>query len=194
MESDTQDTRKWSAIQTRSNMEKKAVETLKHMIDVEDMGAYISKEDILMPEEKVSEIKDGKKTSRLRKLYPGYFFVRVKLYDEDDNFLEKPWYFIRGINGVINFMGGDRPVALRKAEIERIQAQMAQAEGVERPKINFNVGEAVKIHEGPFLGLTGIIEEVDTERGKLKVSVSIFGRFTPVELEYSQVTKAEEAD
>jgi transcriptional antiterminator NusG len=194
MESDTQDTRKWYAIQTRSNMEKKAVETLKHMIDVEDMGAYISKEDILMPEEKVSEIKDGKKTSRLRKLYPGYFFVRVKLYDEDDNFLEKPWYFIRGINGVINFMGGDRPVALRKAEIERIQAQMAQAEGVERPKINFNVGEAVKIHEGPFLGLTGIIEEVDTERGKLKVSVSIFGRFTPVELEYSQVTKAEEAD
>ena len=194
MESDTQDTRKWYAIQTRSNMEKKAVETLKHMIDVEDMGAYISKEDILMPEEKVSEIKDGKKTSRLRKLDPGYFFVRVKLYDEDDNFLEKPWYFIRGINGVINFMGGDRPVALRKAEIERIQAQMAQAEGVERPKINFNVGEAVKIHEGPFLGLTGIIEEVDTERGKLKVSVSIFGRFTPVELEYSQVTKAEEAD
>lgn len=194
MESDTQDTRKWYAIQTRSNMEKKAVETLKHMIDVEDMGAYISKEDILMPEEKVSEIKDGKKTTRLRKLYPGYFFIRVKLYDEDDNFLEKPWYFIRGINGVINFMGGERPVALRKAEIERIQAQMAQAEGVERPKINFNVGEAVKIHEGPFLGLTGIIEEVDTERGKLKVSVSIFGRFTPVELEYSQVTKAEEAD
>ncbi|MBQ2722539.1 MAG: transcription termination/antitermination factor NusG [Opitutales bacterium] len=194
MESDTQDTRKWYAIQTRSNMEKKAVETLKHMIDVEDMGAYISKEDILMPEEKVSEIKDGKKTTRLRKLYPGYFFVRVKLYDEDENFLEKPWYFIRGINGVINFMGGERPVALRKAEIERIQAQMAQAEGVERPKINFNVGEAVKIHEGPFLGLTGIIEEVDTERGKLKVSVSIFGRFTPVELEYSQVTKAEEAD
>ena len=175
-------------------MEKKAVEALKHMIDVEDMGAYISKEDILMPEEKVSEIKDGKKTTRLRKLYPGYFFVRVKLYDEDENFLEKPWYFIRGINGVINFMGGERPVALRKAEIERIQAQMAQAEGVERPKINFNVGEAVKIHEGPFLGLTGIIEEVDTERGKLKVSVSIFGRFTPVELEYSQVTKAEEAD
>ena len=194
MESGTQDTRKWYAVQTRSNMEKKAVETLKHMIDVEDMGAYISKEDILMPEEKVSEVKDGKKTTRMRKLYPGYFFVRVKLHDEDDNFLEKPWYFIRGINGVINFMGGERPVALRKAEIDRIQAQMAQAEGVERPKINFNVGEAVKIHEGPFLGLTGIIEEVDTERGKLKVSVSIFGRFTPVELEYSQVSRAEEAD
>ena len=164
------------------------------MIDVEDMGAYISKEDILMPEEMVSEIKNGKKVSRPRKLYPGYIFIRVKLYDEDENLLEKPRYFVRGLNGVINFMGGDRPVALRDAEVDRIQAQIQQAEGTERPKINFNVGEAVKIHEGPFLGLTGIIEEVDTERGKLKVSVSIFGRFTPVELEYSQVTKAEEAD
>ena len=109
MESDTQDTRRWYAVQTRSNMEKKAVETLKHMIDVEDMGAYISKDDILMPEERVSEIKNGNKVSRARKLYPGYIFVRVKLFDENENFLEKPWYFVRGINGIINFMGGDRP-------------------------------------------------------------------------------------
>ena len=194
MESDTKDTRKWYAVQTRSNMEKKAVETLKHMIDVEDMGAYISKEDILMPEEMVSEIKNGKKVSRPRKLYPGYIFIRVKLYDEDENFLEKPWYFVRGINGVINFMGGDRPVALRNAEVERIQAQMQKAEGTERPKISFNVGEAVKIHEGPFLGLTGIIEEIDAERGKLKVSVSMFGRFTPVDLEYSQASRVEDAE
>ena len=194
MESETKDTRKWYAVQTRSNMEKKAVETLKHMIDVEDMGAYISKEDILMPEEMVSEIKNGKKVSRPRKLYPGYIFIRVKLYDEDENFLEKPWYFVRGINGVINFMGGDRPVALRKAEVDRIQAQIQQAEGTERPKISFNVGEAVKIHEGPFLGLTGIIEEIDAERGKLKVSVSMFGRFTPVDLEYSQASRVEDAE
>ncbi len=194
MESDTQDTRRWYAVQTRSNMEKKAVETLKHMIDVEDMGAYISKDDILMPEERVSEIKNGNKVSRARKLYPGYIFVRVKLFDENENFLEKPWYFVRGINGVINFMGGERPVPLRQAEVDRIFAQMAQSEGTERPKISFNVGESVKIHEGPFLGLTGVIEEVDTERGKLKVSVSIFGRFTPVELEYSQVSRADIED
>lgn len=120
MESDTQDTRRWYAVQTRSNMEKKAVETLKHMIDVEDMGAYISKDDILMPEERVSEIKNGNKVSRARKLYPGYIFVRVKLFDENENFLEKPWYFVRGINGVINFMGGERPVPLRQAEVDRI--------------------------------------------------------------------------
>lgn len=89
------------------------------------------------------------------------------------------------------FYGRRTPVPLRQAEIDRIFAQIAQTEGTERPKISFNVGEAVKIHEGPFLGLTGIIEEVDTERGKLKVSVSIFGRFTPVELEYSQVSRAD---
>ena len=208
MESETQDNgRQWYAVQTRSNMEKRAVETLKHMIEVEDMGAYISEQDVLMPEETVSEIKNGKKVARKRKLYPGYIFIRIKLYDDDGNFLEKPWYFVRGINGVINFMGGDsrsekdikkgeQPhiVHLRKHEIDRIFEQIRQSEGVERPKIVFNVGEPVKIHEGPFLGLTGIIEEVDEERGKLKVSVSIFGRFTPVELEYSQVSRAEEAD
>lgn len=191
MESESQSTAKWYAVQTRSNMEKKVVETLKHMIDVEDMGAYISKEDILMPEERVSEIKNGKKITRARKLYPGYIFVRVKLYDDNENFLEKPWYFVRGINGVLNFMGGERPVALRPAEVERIKAQMNQPEGAERPKIVFNVGESVKINEGPFLGSTGVIEEVDAERGKLRVSVSMFGRFTPVELEYSQVSRVD---
>ena len=185
--------RKWYAVQTRSNMEQKAVETLKGMIDVEDMSSYISKDDILMPEELVSEIKNDKKTVRRRKLYPGYIFVRVKLYDEDGNFLEKPWYFIRGINGIINFMGGDRPVALKKAEIESIIGQMSAAEGTERPKVNFEVGEEVKINDGPFLSLTGRIDEVDPEHGKLKVSVSIFGRFTPVELEYWQGSKAGEA-
>ena len=191
MESESQSTAKWYAVQTRSNMEKKVVETLKHMIDVEDMGAYISKEDILMPEERVSEIKNGNKITRARKLYPGCIFVRVKLYDDNENFLEKPWYFVRGINGVLNFMGGERPVALRPAEVERIKAQMNQPEGAERPKISFNVGESVKINEGPFLGSTGVIEEVDAERGKLRVSVSMFGRFTPVELEYSQVSRVD---
>ncbi len=185
--------RKWYAVQTRSNMEKKAVETLKRMIELEDMGQYISSDDILMPEERVSEVKNGKTISRPRKLYPGYIFVRVKLYDADENFLEKPWYFIRGINGIINFMGGDRPVPLRKAEIDRIFEQMQQAEGTVRPKVSYAVGEEVKIIDGPFLGLAGRIEEVDAEKCKLKVSVSIFGRFTPVELEYSQVTRTEDS-
>ena len=119
--------------------------------------------------------------------------MRVKLYDDDDNFLEKPWYFVRGINGIINFMGGERPVALKKDEIERIFEQINQSKGTEKPKVSFEVGEEVKINDGPFVSLTGRIDEIDPERGKLKVSVSIFGRFTPVELEYWQVTRAEDS-
>ena len=181
MDSPSEDNRKWYAVQTRSNMEKKAVESLKRQIDIEDMGEYIS------------EIKNGKKRVNTRNLYPGYIFVRVKLYDDDENFLEKPWYFVRGINGIINFMGGERPVALKKDEIERIFEQINQSKGSEKPKVSFEVGEEVKINDGPFVSLTGRIDEIDPERGKLKVSVSIFGRFTPVELEYWQVTRAEDS-
>lgn len=191
--SQTEDLRKWYAVQTRSNMEQKAVESLSRMIDIEDMGEYISKEDILMPTELVAEIKNNKKTTRKRKLYPGYIFVKVKLYDADENFLEKPWYFIRGINGVINFMGGDRPTPLKKQEVDRIFEHMRAAEvGDAKPKVNYEVGESVKINDGPFLSLIGKIDEVDPEKGKLKVSVSIFGRFTPVELEYWQVNRVED--
>lgn len=193
MDSPSDDNRKWYAVQTRSNMEKKAVESLKRQIDIEDMGEYISKDDILLPTETVSEIKNGKKRVNTRNLYPGYIFARVKLYDDDDNFLEKPWYFVRGINGIINFMGGERPVALKKDEIERIFEQINQSKGTEKPKVSFEVGEEVKINDGPFVSLTGRIDEIDPERGKLKVSVSIFGRFTPVELEYWQVTRAEDS-
>lgn len=193
MDFPSDDNRKWYAVQTRSNMEKKAVESLKRQIDIEDMGEYISKDDILLPTETVSEIKNGKKRVNTRNLYPGYIFVRVKLYDDDDNFLEKPWYFVRGINGIINFMGGERPVALKKDEIERIFEQINQSKGTEKPKVSFEVGEEVKINDGPFVSLTGRIDEIDPERGKLKVSVSIFGRFTPVELEYWQVTRAEDS-
>ena len=185
MDLEKKDLRKWYAVQTRSNMEQKAVDALKRTIDIEDMSEYISKDDILMPTELVSEVKNNKKTTRKRKLYPGYIFVKVKLFDEDENFLEKPWYMIRAVNG-------DRPTPLKKAEIDRIFQQMSQGESAEKPKVNFEVGEEVKINDGPFLSLTGRIDEVDPERGKLKVSVSIFGRFTPVELEYWQVSRAAE--
>ena len=193
MDALSDDNRKWYAVQTRSNMEKKAAESLRRQIDIEDMGAYISKDDILLPTETISEIKNGKKKVHTRNLYPGYIFVRVTLYDDDENFLEKPWYFVRGINGVINFMGGERPVALKQSEIERIFEQIDQSKGTEKPKVSFEVGEEVKINDGPFVSLTGRIDEIDPERGKLKVSVSIFGRFTPVELEYWQVARVEES-
>ena len=193
MDTETNDNRKWYAVQTRSNMEKKAVESLKRQIGIEDMGEYMSTDDILLPQETVSEIKNGKKRVNTRNLYPGYIFVRVKLYDDDENFLEKPWYFVRGINGIINFMGGERPVALKKDEIEKIFEQIDQSKGTEKPKVSFEVGEEVKINDGPFVSLTGRIDEIDPEKGKLKVSVSIFGRFTPVELEYWQVSRADDS-
>ncbi len=186
------DNKKWYAVQTRSNLENKAVESLKMLIDIEDMGEFISKDDILMPTETVSEVKNGKKTVRQRKLYPGYIFIKIKLYDENENFLEKPWYFVKGINGVINFMGGDKPSPLRKKEVDDIFQQIERAKGVEKPKVDFEVGETIKITDGPFLNLTGTVDEIDPERGKLKVSVSIFGRFTPVELEYWQASRVEE--
>ncbi len=194
--------RKWYTIQTRSNMERKAVEHLKRMIDREDMGEYISKDDVLAPEEKVSTIVQVKRNGKVeqkqkqvsRMLYPGYIFIKIKLYDSEDTFLEKPWYFIKSINGVVNFIGGDKPIPLSKSEIDSIMAQKLQAEGAVRPKVVFAVGESVKITDGPFLGLIGQVEEINEELCKLKVSVNIFGRYTPVELEYNQVVKSEEAE
>ena len=194
--------RKWYTIQTRSNMERKAVEHLKRMIDREDMGEYISKDDVLAPEEKVSTLVQVKRNGKVeqkqkqvsRMLYPGYIFIKIKLYDSEDNFLEKPWYFIKGINGVVNFIGGDKPIPLSKSEIDSIMEQKQQAEGAVRPKVVFTVGESVKITDGPFLGLIGQVEEINEELCKLKVSVNIFGRYTPVELEYNQVVKSEEAE
>jgi transcriptional antiterminator NusG len=114
----------------------------------------------------------------------------MKLYDENGHVLNKPWYFVKEVSGVIGFVGGDRPVPLRQAEIDDIRASVEAASGKEVPKVSYEVGEEVKINDGPFFNLTGRIDEIDPDRGKLKVSVSIFGRFTPVELEYWQVERA----
>lgn len=186
------DLKRWYAVQVRSNMENKAVESLKTLIDLEDMSSIISKDDILMPTESVSEVKNGKTVVRERKLYPGYIFVKMKLYDEDENFLEAGWYFVRRANGVIKFMGGDKPTALRKREVDEIFAQIEKAKGTVRPTVDFAIGEQVRITDGSFMNFTGVVEGVDAARGKLKVSVSIFGRFTPVELDNNQVARLEE--
>jgi transcriptional antiterminator NusG len=103
--------------------------------------------------------------------------------------MEKPWYFIRETQGIIGFVGGDRPAPTPAQEIESIKEQISESEDTEKPKVNFEVGETVKINDGPFLNFSGVIEEIEPERGKLKVTVNIFGRNTPVELEYWQVEK-----
>jgi len=181
---------RWFAVQTLSNQEKKAKTYLDKFVEIEEMGDRVS--EILMPTETVTEVKAGKKSQRVRKFYPGYIFVQMRLYDDDGNLDQEAWYFVKDAQGVINFVGGERPVPLKPSEIERIQKQIVDAEGKERPKIEYDVGEEVKINDGPFSNLTGEIDEVDPDRGRLKVSVSIFGRFTPVDLEYWQVERVEE--
>ncbi len=181
----------WFAVQTLSNQEQKAKKYLDKFIAVEEMEDYVF--EVLMPAETVTEVKAGKKTTKTRKLYPGYVFVKMRLYDDDGTLLQKPWYFVREAQGVINFVGGDRPTPLKQSEIERILTQVEESEGKEKPKIEYEIGEMVKVNDGPFMNLDGKIEEIDPDRGKLKVSVSIFGRYTPVELEYWQVQRTEES-
>ena len=179
---------KWYVVQTLSNKEQAVKRYLDRYLVSEEMDDYIK--EVLMPTETITEVKNGKKSQKVRKFYPGYVFLHMRLYDDDGQILQNPWYFVNGIDGIIGFVGGNHPTPLKEAEINRILSQVQEADGKEVPKINYEVGEEVKITDGPFLNLNGNIDEIDPERGKLKVSVSIFGRFTPVELEYWQVERS----
>ena len=182
---------KWYAIQCLSNHEDKVRRYLcKYKEENEEFARCLN--EILVPIETVSEVKNGKKRQRDRKFYPGYVFVEMKLFDPQGNLLKNPWYKVKETDGVINFIGRENPTPLGEEEIGRILRQVDEAKGKEVPKVKFGKGEVVKILDGPFLNLTGEIEDIDAEKGTLKVSVSIFGRFTPVELEFWQVEKADE--
>jgi transcription termination/antitermination protein NusG len=178
----------WFVIHTLAGQEQKVKDSIEKRLKAEEMGEYIK--EVLVPMEKVAEVRGGKKTVTTRKLYPGYVFIDMILLDEGKRVIEKPWYFIRDTQGIIGFVGGDRPSPTPADEIESIKSQISDSEERERPKVSFDVGETVKITDGPFLNFGGVIEEVEPERGKLKVTVNIFGRNTPVELEYWQVEKA----
>ena len=182
---------RWYAVQTLSNKEGIVKRYLDKYMASEEMDEYI--EEVLMPTETVTEVKSGKKYQKIRKFYPGYIFIHMRLYDDDGKINERPWYFVKDADGVIGFLGGNQPMPLKESEIDSILSQVQESEGKEVPKVQYEVGEEVKITNGPFLNLTGIIEEIDPPRGKLKVSVSIFGRFTPVVLEYWEVERAEDS-
>ena len=164
----------------RDNIEKR--------LKTEEMQEFIK--EVLVPMEKVVEVRNQKKTVTTRKLHPGYVYIDMVLLDENRRLLDRPWYFIRETPGIIGFVGGERPVPVGRDEIEVIKAQVSASEDTEKPKVNFEVGETIKISDGPFLNFSGVIEEIDPARGKLKVTVNIFGRNTPVELEYWQVEKS----
>lgn len=177
----------WFALHTLSGQENKVKSYIEKFKKAEELEDFIF--EVLLPTEVVSEVKGGKKSTKVRKLYPGYVFIQMRLYGEDGKVINKPWYFVKEVAGVIGFVGGDHPAALRQAEIDEIRARIEAANGKEVPKVQYSVGEEVKITDGAFANLTGRIDEIDPERGKLKISVSIFGRFTPVELEYWQVQR-----
>ena len=178
----------WFVIHTLSGQEMKVKESIEKRLKAEEMGDSIK--EVLVPMEKVVEVRNQKKTVSTRKLWPGYVFIHMALLDENNRIVEKPWYFIKETQGVIGFVGGERPEPTPTDEVEAIKVQISVSEEHEKPKVSFDVGETVKISNGPFLNLSGVIEEVEPERGKLKVTVNIFGRNTPVELEYWQVEKA----
>ena len=178
----------WFVLHTLAGQEQKVRDTINRRIKTDEMEEYIH--EVLLPMEKVVEVRGGKKTVTNRKLHPGYVYIDMALLDEGKRPMEKPWYFIKDIQGVIGFVGGERPMTVTDDEIATIKAQISDSEDTERPKVSFDVGETVKINDGPFLNFTGVIEELEPEKGKLKVTVDIFGRKTPVELEYWQVEKS----
>ncbi|WP_342641989.1 transcription termination/antitermination protein NusG [Rhodoligotrophos ferricapiens] len=173
--------KRWYIVHTYSNFEKKVAETLKEQAAQQGLEHLF--EDILVPTEEVVEVRRGRKVTSERRFFPGYVLVRMEMTDQ-------AYHLIRNIPKVTGFLGSDnRPIPISNAEAERILHQVK--EGVERPRpsVMFEVGEQVKVSDGPFASFNGLVEEVDEERSRLKVAVSIFGRPTPVELEFGQVEK-----
>jgi len=177
----------WFVVHTLSGQEFKVRENMNKRMQIEEMENHIKQ--VLIPTEKVSEVKDGKKREMTRKFYPGYVLVEMVLYDDERNLNEKTWNFTRATPGIIGFVGGDRPAPLREDEVASILGQLEEKSEKVMPKVAFEIGETIKINDGPFLNFNGEVEEIDPDHGKLRVSVSIFGRATPVELEYWQVEK-----
>jgi transcriptional antiterminator NusG len=177
----------WFALHVLAGKEQKVRDSILKRLKIDEMEPYIK--EVLLPMERVVEVRGGKKTVTNRKLHPGYLYIEMALLDDSRRLLEKPWYFIKGIDGVIGFIGGERPAEVELEEINTIKSAISDAEDTEKPKVHFEVGETVKINDGPFLNFSGLIEEIEPDKGKLKVTVDIFGRKTPVELEYWQVEK-----
>ena len=180
--------KQWFVLHTLSGQENRVKESIERRAKIEEMGDLIG--EVLVPTEKVTETKSNRRTTTVKKFFPGYVLAHMALYDEQGNLVDRTWYFAQETPGIIGFIGGERPVPLRPKEVDTILAQIEEKKDKVRPKVTFEPGETVTITDGPFQSFSGVVEEVDPEHGKLKVSVSIFGRSAPVELEYSQVERA----
>lgn len=172
---------RWYVVNVHSGCEKKVAQSIREQAVIKKMEDRIF--DVLIPTEEVVEVKKGSKVSSERKFFPGYILVKMVMSDD-------AWHLVKDNPNVSGFLGSrNKPYPITEAEVQRIMTQMQ--EGVERPRevVNFEIGEQVRVCDGPFASFIGLVEEVDTEKARVKVSVSIFGRSTPVELEYAQVEK-----
>ena len=173
---------RWYIVHTHSGCEKKVAQQIEEQAVKKDMAALFEK--VIVPTEGVTEVKKGKKVKTERKFFPGYVLVKMDLNDET-------WHLVKSIPKVTGFLGGsgNKPQPISEREAEDIFKQMEEGVQSTRPGLSFEIGESVKVIDGPFDSFVGVVEDADEEKQKLKVAVSIFGRATPVELEYTQVEK-----
>ncbi|MGB7316859.1 MAG: transcription termination/antitermination protein NusG [Planktotalea sp.] len=173
--------KRWYSVSVLSNFEKKIAEQIR--TSTIENGLEDDIEEVLVPTEEVIEVRRGKKVTSERRFMPGYVLVRMEMSDQG-------YHLINSINRVTGFLGPQgRPMPMRDAEVQAILGRVAEGEDAPRTLIHFEVGERVKVNDGPFEDFDGMVEEVDEDSQRLKVTVSIFGRETPVELEFTQVTK-----
>ena len=173
--------KRWYSVSVLSNFEKKIAEQIKTAVAEASLEAEI--EEVLVPTEEVLEVRRGKKVTTERRFMPGYVLVRMEMSDQG-------YHLINSINRVTGFLGPQgKPMPMRDAEVNAILNRVQEGEEAPRTLINFEVGEKVKVNDGPFEDFDGLVELVDEDNQRLKVTVSIFGRETPVELEFTQVTK-----
>ncbi len=172
----------WYIVQTFSGFENKVAETLKDTIAKKKLDEKIS--DVLVPIHEVTEVKRGKRIQRKKKYFPSYVLVKMEMTKE-------LYHMIKDIQKVTGFLGKTgTPARVSDKEIDKILGNIKEGSLVPKPSVTFDIGEQVKVCEGPFASFTGLVEEVDEEKLRLKVSVSIFGRPTPIDLEYNQVEKS----